>query len=406
MYYYVTGVGDGKTLVGPAAFGAIMLFGRIVDAIADPLVALWSDNLESKRGRRTPFLLAGGITYVVIYIALFLPPVKRNSPWNAAYLALFLGLYFFIFTVYVCPYLALLPEIARTNKDRVDLSTIKAAFSLFGVAVAMIGSGLLIGALGFHGMLIVLGIFSLVLLYIPLLVKEKEYAHAQPATLKLVRAIKTTFKNRAFRIYLVANVAFWLGFNIITLGVPFYVTVLLGKSEEATALYFGVILGVSALAFPFVNIFAKRYGLKLSMIVSMLLFVIMLPLIYFVGKPAVGLSKEMFALLVMGIAGVPLAGLFVVPDAIVAAVSDLEERLSGERREAMYFGTQGFILKAAMGLSTLLTGLLFQLFGKSTARPLGIQLTGVVASLFILAGLLSFLRYPEKEVNEVQLRQT
>jgi GPH family glycoside/pentoside/hexuronide:cation symporter len=94
----------------------------------------------------------------------------------------------------------------------------------------------------------------------------------------------------------------------------------------------------------------------------------------------------------------------VVPDAIVAAVSDLEERLSGQRREAMYFGAQGFILKLALGLSTVITGGLLDYFGKTVEQPLGIQLTGPVAALFIVVGAIIFFYYPEREVVAYEQR--
>jgi len=98
--------------------------------------------------------------------------------------------------------------------------------------------------------------------------------------------------------------------------------------------------------------------------------------------------------------------IFIVPDAIVAAVSDLEVKLSGQRREAMYFGAQGFILKLALGLSTVITGALLQLFGSTLAQPLGIQLTGPISAIFILIGVIVFSRYPEKEVTQYQQELT
>jgi len=177
------------------------------------------------------------------------------------------------------------------------------------------------------------------------------------------------------------------------------VTVLLGLTEEATALYFGAVFGVAALSFPFVNRYSKIWGLKRVMVLAMLIFVVILPLFYFIGRSFPLLGSEGFALLVLGAGGIPLAVLFVVPDAIVAAVSDLEEQLSGERREAMYFGAQGVALKVIMGLSAMLTGILLQLFGQTAANPLGVQLTGPAAAFFILIGLLVFLRYPEGDVR-------
>ncbi len=107
----------------------------------------------------------------------------------------------------------------------------------------------------------------------------------------------------------------------------------------------------------------------------------------------------MFGYILMALMGIPVSAIFVVPpDAIVAAVSDLEERLSGQRREAMYFGAQGFILKLALGLSTIITGVLLDYFGKTADQPLGIRLTGPVAAIFIVIGAIIFFYYPEKEV--------
>ncbi|NLY39175.1 MAG: MFS transporter, partial [Firmicutes bacterium] len=121
MYYYVIKpIRGDEPLVSAFAFGIIMFLGRVVDAIADPVIARWSDNFNSPLGRRTPFMLWSGILYVAVFIALFYPPVAGISMINNIYLTVLLGLYFLLFTAYVCPYLALLPELARSNRDRVD----------------------------------------------------------------------------------------------------------------------------------------------------------------------------------------------------------------------------------------------------------------------------------------------
>jgi len=399
MYYYVlTPIKGKETLISGIAFGIIMLLGRIVDAVADPLIARWSDNHSGRLGRRIPFMLYSGVLYTAVFIALFYPPAAGKSHLNIVYLTLMLGLYFALFTVYVCPYLALLPELARSNKDRIDLSTWKAVFSILGVAAAAVAGGMLLDTLGNYGMIWVMGGIGLAMLYIPVLIREKDYAESEPATLGLVDALKTTFQNRPFLIYLVGNVAFWLGFNIVTLNIPPYVTVLLGGTEGDTAVYFGLVLAVAMLCFPLVNISAKKFGLKAIMIFSLIVFAVLLSGIYYLGEPLFGLSPQTYGYMLMALLGIPVSAIFVVPDAIVAAVSDLEERLSGQRREAMYFGAQGVILKLALGLSTVVTGLLLDYFGKTVEQPLGIKLTGPVAAFFIVIGAIIFFHYPEKEV--------
>ena len=403
FYFYITSPIEGvEALMPPFLFGVIMFFGRAVDALADPIVARWSDNFSGRLGRRMPFMLFSGIAYTAVFILLFYPPVAGISTMNSIYVALMLGLYFILFTTYVCPYLALLPELARTNRDRVDLATFKAIFSLLGVGVALIGAGMLIGALTFHGMIWAMAIIGLILLYVPLIIREKKYAEAEPATLGLIDAITTTFRNRAFLIYLIGNVTFWLGFNIITLNIPLYVTVLLRGTEDDTSIYFGLAFVIALLFFPVVNILSKKLGLKAMMMFALIAFLILLPLYYFFGQNVLGLAPETFAYIILALTGLPLAVIFIVPDAIVAATSDLEGKLSGQKREAMYFGAQGFVLKLAMGLSTLITGALLQYFGSTMAQPLGIQLTGPVSALFILVGVIVFSRYPEKEVISYQ----
>jgi len=396
MFYYVEGVAP---LLLPVAFGAILVFGRAVDAVTNPLVGFWSDNCRSTLGRRTPFMLAGGIAYVLVFVALFHPPALAHGLLNMVYLLVMIGAYFFFFTVYVCPYLALLPELACKAYDRVDLATLRAVFSVLGVAIALVGSGPLIGWLGFKGMLWSMAVVGLFLMYLPLFVREKEYALAQPATLGLREAVTTTFRNRPFRIYLAANTTFWFGFNIIALSLPFYVTVLLGLPKEAISAFSAAIFGVAFLAFPFINLFVKRLGHKRVMLASLSQFVLILPLVFFLGQPILGLAPVTFAYIILALAGLPLSSLFVLPDAILFSITDLEEDLSGQKREAMYFGTQGLVSKTLLGLSSFVTGLLLQFFGSTAADPLGVRLTPLIAVLFVLVGGIIFLFYPEKEVR-------
>ena len=133
--------------------------------------------------------LYSGILYTAVFIALFYPPVAGKSPLNSVFLTLMLGLYFALFTIYVCPYLALLPELARSNKDRVDLATWKAVFSILGVAGAAVAGGMLINSIGDYGMIWIMGGIGLVMLYIPMFIRERDYAKSEPATLGLVDAL-------------------------------------------------------------------------------------------------------------------------------------------------------------------------------------------------------------------------
>ncbi len=396
FYFYITAPAEGgEPLMLPLVFGGVMFAGRVVDALADPVIARLSDNHRGRRGRRLPFLLVSAVPYVAVFIALFHPPMVGRSPVNALYLGVGLALYFTLFTAYVGPYLALLADLSGTTADRVDLSTSKAVATLVGAAVALIVSGLLVEAVGVVAMVWMLGLIAVVLLLVPLRIPERRFAHAEPATMPLVEAVRTTLTNRPFVVVLIGANALWFGFNIISLNVPLYATSLLGLSEGAVAVLMGALFGVCLVAFPVVNRISKRVGLKRVMIASLVGFAVVFPLIALFPTPPFGLPHLAFGVIVMAIAGIPLAGFFIVPDAIIAAVADLELERSGQRREGMYFGVNGLTLKINLGISTLVSGALLQFAGD----PVGLQLTGPVSAVAVAIGALVFLRYPEADVE-------
>ena len=402
MIFYTTGGPEGGALVPPFLVGLIVFLGRIIDAIADPVIARFSDNYEGRWGRRMPFMFFSGIILVGSFIALFHPIVAGEATGNVVYMAVFLSIYFISFTGYVCPYLALLPELARTSRERVNLSTYKAVFRMAGTGVALIGSGIIIGNYGYQNMAWIMGIIALILLYTPFSIKEKKYAHTTPATMGLMDAIKNTLRNRPFVLYMAGCISFWFGGNIVLQSAPLYVTVLLQEGEGTTSLFYGAAGVVAAISFPIINYLSKTKGLKFMMSLSMLILSILLPLAYFIGQPLGSIDPLIVALIGICLAGFPIATLFIVPDALVASIADLDEKYTGQRREAMYYGTQGLIMKGALGLSTLVIGTLFQLFGQTPEQPLGVQLTGPVAGIFVIIGLLIFLHYPEEEVVAYQ----
>ncbi|GAH89828.1 unnamed protein product, partial [marine sediment metagenome] len=204
--------------------GAVMLFGRIVDAVADPLVASWTDRSTSRFGRRRFFLIIGGLPLAISTILIFFPPVAHTSFINGIYLAIVFGFYFLFFTVYVVPYLALIPELGHNEKARIGITTAQGYFSLIGSAVVMIGGPLLltlfmqntdyVGA--YRKMVICLAILGALLLYAAVFaVDEKRFSNARPSKVPLIDSFKKTVRNKAFIIYLFANISLWFLFNIV-----------------------------------------------------------------------------------------------------------------------------------------------------------------------------------------------
>jgi glycoside/pentoside/hexuronide:cation symporter, GPH family len=396
-YVWVYGEGDaGTPRIAPAAFGLLVLASRVVDAVTDPLVARWSDAHAGRLGRRRPFLLWSGVPYVAVGVLLFLPPTTAPTWVNVLYLGVGLVTFYVLLTVYVVPHLGLLADLSPEPRERVDLATSIATYQVLGSAVAMIAAPLLLGAAGATVMVVVLGVLALPLLYAPTLIDERRHSSPSPSTTALGPAIRSTLGNRPFVVVLVATNVLWLGFNLVALNTPLYVTVLADLDEVAVAWYGAVPLVMCLLLFPVINAATKRFGLRPVMVATLLALGLTLPLLHLTPSPPVGMTPASYLLVVYVLAGASLAGLFLLPSALIAAVADYGYRRTGTREEAMYFGVYLFVVKLNLGVSVVLSGLLLQVVG----TPLGIQVTGPIAGVGALLGAWLFRRYPEREVQE------
>ncbi|MFA6033635.1 MAG: MFS transporter, partial [Myxococcota bacterium] len=82
---------------------------------------------------------------------------------------------------------------------------------------------------------------------------------------------------------------------------------------------------------------------------------------------------------------------------LLADVIDADEKITGKRREGIYNGMEGLIMKFAAGLGPMIAGFIFAAFGSTTTANLGIRLCGPVAGVCLLLAALSFTRYPIKD---------
>ena len=391
--------------------GVVTIFGRVVDAIADPLVGYWSDRSTSKLGRRKSFMLYGGLPLIICLALLFFPPVGEESILNVFYMGLLLGLTLFFFTVYVLPFITLIAEVTHTETERINLVTIQALFKLIGVIVVMILGYMLWGALENTGLekaralqmtvLILCGV-GLVLCYIAVLpVNEQRYCDPTPSDIGLFESLKITLTNRAFIFYITGTMSFWFGLNIISQTTTYYITVLLHREEAFAGNVYAALFGVALLMFPVVNLASKRFGKRAVLMTGLALFAVTTGSVYFLGSDTLPFPPTTQAFIIFGLMGIPVSTLLLVPNAILADVAEYDAILSGSRREGMCFSAQGFLEKLNLGFSTMVLAFLFSQFGKDVAAPLGVKLSGPTAMVVALLGIICYSLYPENKVRSV-----
>jgi GPH family glycoside/pentoside/hexuronide:cation symporter len=375
---------------------------RGIDTFLDPLVAHWSDRCTSALGRRRLFMLVGALPLCLATAGVFFPPTAAASTTNVVFLSVVLTAYYAFFSVYVAPYLALLPEIAPEKALNVRLSTLMAAFALVGGLLAINGGGALIGFLGDADVearqrsvqitVVVLTVVAFALLMVPVLFVPERQLVAPPrdggSHVGLFESLKKTFADRAFVPYVVGTTLFAFGFNIVRSALPYFVTVLMGQDSKSPAPI--LVFGVAAIAFPVVGLQAARRGKKPVMIAGCLLLAVALAGFWFVHDLQTGA-------VLLAVAGVGVSVFLAVPNAILSDVCNANAKRTGERREAMFFGAQGFLQKINLGVSTGILGLLLEK-GRSVEDPLGVRLAGPVAAVVLLGAAVAYALYPERRV--------
>ena len=400
--------------------GVIMVLGRIVDAVADPLVASLSDRSNSRLGRRRLFMLFGGLPLAVSTVLIFFPPLPYTSWINALYLAAVFSCFFFFYTVYVAPYIALIPELGRTEQDRMSMTTVQGYFALLGGAVVMIGGPVLLGffmrgagggvptggvppgvvtpVFAYQKMAILLGIIGVVLLYAAVFaVDERRFSSARPSTDSLVRSFKLTIQNKPFLIFLAANMCFWFVFNTVRSSALPIGERLMGASVGFSGLNFTVLFAVAGICFVLVFLLTKRIGKRAVMMMGLGSFALLSVLISLTG--VVPVNPVYWGLVCFGLFGFPTAVLLVIPNVFISELCDYDFRKTGQRREAMYFGVHGFFLKLNLGLSAAILAFFYSVFGKDIANPLGVRLAVMAGGVIGLIGMIVIVRYPAEEIK-------
>ncbi|MGL1891824.1 MAG: MFS transporter [Spirochaetaceae bacterium] len=410
VYFYIPPVGSGIKLHITQAIFLVVLntlsilaaSGRIFDAVTDPVIANLSDRWRGKRGRRTPFLLFGAAPAAIFCTLMFLPVVNGISGWNIAWLFFMQLLFYFFITVYVTPYFALIPELGHTSNERLNLSTwISITYGLGLITAAMVPSiaDLINRDDRVRSIQIAIAIVSFIAfiaMIIPgVFIDEKKYADGQPSNVPLIKAFKRTFSNINFRYYAIADLIYFIGLTIILTGLLYYVTVLLGLSERLVGSLLLIMIAVSFIFYPLVNILAKKVGKKILIIISILFMGLIFFGLFFLGKYPIPTIIQ--AYLVVIFYSIPLSFLGILPNAVLADIAEHDSLKSGIRQEGMFFAARTLMHKFGQTIGVLLFAALTTL-GKDPGNDFGIRVSGIVGFILCMFAGFYFLKYNEKKI--------
>lgn len=377
-------------VLAPAVFSIVLLAGRITDGVSDPFVAFWTDNARTKRGRRIPFLLFGALPFAIVCLLLWTPPVAA-APWiRTLYSVIVTQLFFLGYALVVTPYLALLPEIAGSTGQRLNLTTGQAIAAMVGtLAFAM--CGLLIQSAGYVALGWMLAVAALISFY-PLTFCIHEHfvqnEGNQNSFKELLGWIAQVSRSRNFLPLLISTTFYWFGLNLLLMLVPRWVEEVLRLNRDANTWVMLPFIGLNLIGFFIFNWLAKRIGKFRGFLIVLGSSAVVFPLIALGGILPIA-SPLLRTQIALALAGLPVAGFAVLPFALLADVIDLDSEQSGIRREAIYFGVQAIFQKSMIGMSVVCFAWIHEMTGSRGLSGIAIA-AGVASAL----GFLAFCFYP------------
>lgn len=410
-YFYLPPSGAGWTDLVPqvAILGVFSLLaiitsaGRLIDAVYDPFIGQLSDRSRHRLGRRIPFMAFSILPSAVFCALVFLPPDQLPGASNAWWLTLSLILFFVSSTTYIIPYNAMMPEMAHTAADKVRFSTLQQVGFVVGIIVSSSTNNLadaIQGAAGCERIRAVqyaiwrLCALGAMFMLVPVIaIDERKYCKAHPVTLKLLPAIRQTFRSRNFIYYITADFSYYMAMYIITSGLLYFVTVLCGLPDSEGVLLMGTMVGISLLFYPLIGWLAARVGKKPVVMFSFFLLAVVFLCIYYLGKFPFPPVWQMY--LLVSLAAFPLASLGILPPAILAEIAENDAQQTGENKEGLYFAVKYFAVKLGQTFGIALFAML-TLYGKDPGNDLGLRLNGIAGFTLCLLAALVFSRFTEK----------
>ena len=260
---------------------------------------------------------------------------------------------------------------------------------------------------GYRRLALAMAILSTVLFQFPVWCIRERYnsdAASQNLPAPMTAGLGDALRNRPFIAYSVAFFLFTVGFLGVQRALPYWAELGLG-GDEGTVTWLMIPFIVTALAsYAVIPSLTKRFHVKWMVFTAFLIVTSGLPWMYVIPHvPVSSTTKIVLGGILFAYCGLGQGIMYVLMPPMVGECIDYDEMRSGQRREALYNGLSGFVLKSSVAGSIALASGSMSFWGNSPGQPLGVLLVGPVAALFGLCGMAGLLFYPVLHVTREQV---
>jgi glycoside/pentoside/hexuronide:cation symporter, GPH family len=364
LFYYTDVAG-----INPAIAGSALLVGKLTwDAINDPIIGYLSDRTRSRLGRRRIYMFIGAIPLGLAAWIMFSLPHGLSGP--AAFFSV-LGSFLLFDTFHTMssvPYYAMTAELTFDYNDRASLTAIRMIFSvlgyILGAALTTMLAGTFASSLGWtvqaswSGTGAVFGVITAAaILFTAFTIKERKDIKFQPSKMAPLKAALTTFNNKPFVLMLGAFIISSFSFTMLTSLVPYFIIYQLEMKDSVSFVMLAMLLAIGIFLIPIKKISdhinkGPAYALGLTIASAAIVGAFFLPK---------GPSPLIYVIAV--VAGIGFSAQWVIPWSMVPDVIEYDQKLTGERREGIYYGIWALVQKFTGALGIAVSGWALNWYG-------------------------------------------
>lgn len=414
-----------------ASFAALV--GVLWDAVNDPLVGVISDRVESRWGRRRPFLLIFSIPFGLAFLLMWWAPPWENQYLLAVHITLAYIISDTLQTLVAVPFYTLTPEMTPDYDERTDLTTYRMFFNLVASLVLVVSAPMIRNTAieaGFtlkQSYLLIAALFGGLgmLPFIPMFFVVRE-RHPKPSqnSPSLKEILKTAWNNIPLRFATGLYMLNWMTVELVALMLPYFITYWVaegdltaeldvsGFSVSLESVILGVMFITAILALPLWNWISTKTSKRKAYIYGMTFWMFVQLLIITIQPGQIN-----FILVLTVLAGISISTAHVLPEAIFPDVIEWEELRTRRRNEGVYYGTKNFLRKLSGGAAIFFALQVLGIFGYQNPTPgvtafqqssSAIQairiLTGPVGSVLLFSSVLVAWFYPITREKHTRIR--
>lgn len=378
--------------ISAAAAGVMFAVMKIYDGLLDPALGLFSDRLESRWGRRLPFIFGGSVLMPLAIAMIFNTPEFSSVLLIQLFLTVALLLHATAYTALTIPGMAMLVEASDDQHERSTLM----AYRVFGnSAGVLVGSTLPAWLLTYWGATraghskmswVISGTVLLAGLLSVWLLRAAPRTHPPkddvPISLSRIgRQFRLAWENMPFRILALAHIFVLFGTAIMSVGSAYFTRYVLHRPDSWLGTYYVISTIGSVASMPAWLASARRYGKKINYIAAMAGFGL-LQLSWLTAGADEPYALLMLRALLSGLSG---GGMILCSYSMLSDAVRYDFITSGMRREGAFAGLTSLIDKLSAAASIAAMGGYLSAMGyvSSKAGAASVQSTQATTAIYV-----------------------